>query len=69
MSYTPALVSNVETLTVNEYVQQLNRKKINPDPLSQRPPVSTGFGKSKAIIESLMMAHLKRFLGVLILFD
>jgi hypothetical protein len=55
MSYTPALVSNVETLTVNEYVQQLNRKKINPDPLSQRPPVSTGFGKSKAIIESVMM--------------
>ena len=55
MSYTPALVSNVETLTVNDYVQQLNRKKINPDPLSQRPPVSTGFGKSKAIIESVMM--------------
>jgi hypothetical protein len=55
MSHTPALVSNVETLTVNDYVQQLNRKKINPDPLSQRPPVSTGFGKSKAIIESVMM--------------
>ena len=42
-----------EKNTVKE-LAQLAKKKINPNPIGQRPPVSVGYNKSKGIIDSLL---------------
>jgi len=45
---------SVKVMSAQEIVDLLNTGKLNPDPIGQRPPVSSGVKKSVAIIKGLM---------------
>ena len=48
---------NVKVMSAQEIVDLLNTGKLNPDPIGQRPPVSSGVKKSIAIIKGLMSGY------------
>lgn len=47
----------VEVMSAQKIVDLLNTGKLNPDPIGQRPPVSSGVKKSVAIIKGLMNGY------------
>ena len=47
----------VKVMSAQEIVDLLNTGKLNPDPIAQRPAVSSGVKKSVAIIRALMNGY------------
>lgn len=45
--------STFKTMSVQELIRLTIEGKLNPDPISQRPPTSSGFKKSQEIIEAV----------------
>lgn len=45
--------TTIVTMTVQDLIRLTLEGKLNPDPISQRPPTSTGFKKYQEIIEAL----------------
>lgn len=49
--------SSFNVLTLNEIINLIDKGKLNPDPISQRPATSSGFKKSQGIIEALLIGY------------
>lgn len=47
----------VKVMSAQEVVDLLNTGKLNPDPIGQRPPVSSGVKKSVAIVKSIVSGY------------
>jgi hypothetical protein len=50
-------IYEVETRTVLDIINDTNAGFINPDPIGQRPPVSSGNKKSQSIIDSILRGY------------
>ncbi len=50
-------IYQVETKTLRQIIEDTRYNRINPDPIGQRPPTTSGHGKSQNIIDSILKGY------------